>query len=204
MGVWPTNCPELVADLLTALNLSASTIVSVKELHDMPIEEALLNHYEIARITPDILDFINERSGDAVLADLLKPERAPDLKHWLWGRQLIDLLETFPVKVTAQEWINALRKIQPRLYSISSSPKVHINEVHLTFSNLRYSTNGKHRGGVCSTFLADRAEKGSVDFCPEIGALPPACWQGYAHDYGRTRHGGGPLPRFPARASCTG
>ncbi|RTL24826.1 MAG: reductase, partial [Rhodocyclaceae bacterium] len=161
LGVWPTNCPELVADMLTALKLPASAPVSVMDVGDMPVAEALLRHQDIARVTTDMLGFIRERSGSPVLADLLKPEHAHDLKQWLWGRQIVDLLEEFPIQVTAQEWIAALKRLQPRLYSISSSPKAQIDEVHLTVSTVRYAHKGKPRRGVCSTFLADLA--GEVD-----------------------------------------
>jgi sulfite reductase (NADPH) flavoprotein alpha-component len=51
----------------------------------------------------------------------------------------------------------SLRNLQPRLYSISSSPKAHPGEVHLTVGIVRYELEGKARKGVCSTFLADRA-----------------------------------------------
>ncbi|MFD1840369.1 molybdopterin-dependent oxidoreductase [Paracidovorax cattleyae] len=176
LGVWPTNCPELVADMLTALKLPASAPVSVKDLGDMPITEALLRHQDIAKITTDMLGFIRERSGSQVLGDLLQPERAQDLKQWLWGRQIVDLLEEFPVQVTAQEWIAALKRLQPRLYSISSSPKAQIDEVHLTVSTVRYDYNGKPRRGVCSTFLADRATDIAVPIFVQKSAhfRPPA------------------------------
>lgn len=157
LGVWPTNCPELVADMLGALKLPASTLVSVKEVGDLPIAQALLHHQDIAKITADILGFISERSGSPILANLLKPERGQELKQWLWGRQIVDLLEEFPIQVNAQEWVSILKRLQPRLYSISSSPKAQIGEVHLTVSTVRYDHNGKPRRGVCSTFLADRA-----------------------------------------------
>ncbi|MCC6231534.1 MAG: sulfite reductase subunit alpha, partial [Verrucomicrobiales bacterium] len=49
-----------------------------------------------------------------------------------------------------------LRKLQPRLYSISSSPKAHPGEVHLTVSAVRYQAHGRDRRGVASCFLADR------------------------------------------------
>jgi sulfite reductase (NADPH) flavoprotein alpha-component len=52
-----------------------------------------------------------------------------------------------------------LKKLQPRLYSISSSPKVHPGEVHLTVSAVRYESHGRRRKGVCSTFLADRLHR---------------------------------------------
>jgi sulfite reductase (NADPH) flavoprotein alpha-component len=57
---------------------------------------------------------------------------------------------------SAAEWVSSLRKLQPRLYSISSSPKAHPDEVHLTVAIVRYELDGRARKGVCSTFLADR------------------------------------------------
>lgn len=61
-----------------------------------------------------------------------------------------------------QEFIQSLKKIQPRLYSISSSPKAHPNEVHLTVSVVRYELNGEAHEGLCSTFLADRVGETSL------------------------------------------
>src|SRR5205085_7268835 len=54
------------------------------------------------------------------------------------------------------DFIAKLKKLQPRLYSISSSPKAHPGEVHLTVGAVRYETHGHGRKGICSTFLADR------------------------------------------------
>ncbi|MGJ8655775.1 MAG: diflavin oxidoreductase [Akkermansiaceae bacterium] len=55
----------------------------------------------------------------------------------------------------AQEFTSTLKKLQPRLYSISSSPKAHQDEVHLTVGIVRYEIDGKAHKGVCSTYLAD-------------------------------------------------
>ena len=57
---------------------------------------------------------------------------------------------------SAADFAAPLRKLQPRLYSISSSPKAHPGEVHLTVAVVRYDLNGRPRKGVCSTFFADR------------------------------------------------
>jgi len=59
--------------------------------------------------------------------------------------------------IPAADLIAPLRGLQPRLYSISSSPKAHPGEVHLTVGIVRYEIEGKSRKGVASTFLADRA-----------------------------------------------
>ena len=61
-----------------------------------------------------------------------------------------------PQSMTPAEFVGALRKLQPRLYSIASSQKAHPNEVHLCIGAVRYEQDGISHGGVCSTFLADR------------------------------------------------
>lgn len=154
LGVWPTNCPELVGDMLNALKLSPSTMVSVKDHGDIALVDALSHHFEIARITTDLLKFVQARSASTTLASLMADEKT--LKDWLWGKQIIDVLQAYPIKVEASEWLAVLKHLQPRLYSISSSPKTHPNQVHLTVSTVRYGKDNA-RGGVCSTFMADRA-----------------------------------------------
>jgi sulfite reductase (NADPH) flavoprotein alpha-component len=58
--------------------------------------------------------------------------------------------------VSAADLVGQLKKLQPRLYSISSSMKAHPGEVHLTVGVVRFEVGGRGRKGVCSTFLADR------------------------------------------------
>ncbi|MDB5816736.1 MAG: molybdopterin oxidoreductase, partial [Rhizobacter sp.] len=159
LGVWPTNCSSLVGDMLSSLKLAPSTSVPVKGHGDMALSEALLRHVEIARITPDLLRFVQARSGSELLADLLRDDRKDDLRQWLWGRQPIDLFQAFGVECDASALLEVFKPLQPRLYSIASSPKQHPDAVHLTVSTVRYSCEGRARHGVCSTFLADRCEE---------------------------------------------
>ncbi|WP_321877878.1 bifunctional nitrate reductase/sulfite reductase flavoprotein subunit alpha [Paraburkholderia bannensis] len=162
LGVWPTNCPALVDELLSLTRLHADTPIDVPGVGDMRLADALSHHYEIARPGPDALAFIAARARGQGLSDLLRDERKGDLKNWLWGQQLADVLHEYPVDLTARELTGMLKRLQPRLYSISSSPKAHAGEVHLTVSAVRYHNGRRDRKGVASTFLADRAEVGSV------------------------------------------
>ncbi len=135
--------------------------VLVAEQGEMPLSEALTRHVDITRITPEVLEFVGKRAANATLNGLLSSEGKEDLAQWLWGRQIIDLLRMFPVHATATEWLSVLRRLQPRFYSISSSPTVSPQQVQLTVSTVRYG-EGKQRGGVCSTFLADRATSAEI------------------------------------------
>jgi sulfite reductase (NADPH) flavoprotein alpha-component len=158
LGVWPTHCPGLVDELLAALRLTPDAAVQLPGQGEMPLSQALRQHREIARITPELLRFAHERSGSASLGELLHPDRQAALRQWMWGRQPLDLFRAFPFTCDAASLLAALKPMQPRLYSIASSPKVHADEAHLTVSTVRYACEGQARKGVCSTFLAYRAE----------------------------------------------
>jgi len=156
LGVRPRNCPELVSELLDLTRLGAETPVNLDTLGDVPLHQALTEHFEIARPNTETLAFIAERSANPELKRLLGSKA--ELKDWLWGRQLADVLQQFPVDCSAGELLGTLKRLQPRLYSIASSPKAHPQAVHLTVAAVRY---GK-RKGVSSTFLADRVDSGEV------------------------------------------
>ncbi|MFC4812580.1 molybdopterin-dependent oxidoreductase [Paenibacillus sp. GCM10023250] len=156
LGVWPTNDPETVADILGALRLPADAEVRVKD-ERMTLEAALLKRADITRITPALLEIVRDRSGSDRLAALLRDDAKQELKKWLWGRQPADLLREFPIQAGAGELLAALKPLQPRLYSIASSAAAHPGEVHIAVSTVRYEQHGKLRKGVCSVFLAERA-----------------------------------------------
>ncbi|AYF49118.1 reductase [Pseudomonas fluorescens] len=158
LGVMPRNCPELVSELLDLTRLPASTCVNVDTFGEVALQQALTQHFEIARPSSDTLAFIAERSANPGLKQLLEPERKAELKDWLWGRQLADVLHHYPIECTAQELLGTLKRLQPRLYSIASSAKAYPREVHLTVAAVRYG----RRKGVSSTFLADRAGDAEV------------------------------------------
>ncbi len=158
LGVRPRNCPELVNELLDLTCLNAHTSVNIDTFGDVPLQQALTQHFEIARPSSDTLAFIAERSANPGLKHLLNPEHKAELNDWLWGRQLADVLQAYPIECSADELLGTLKRLQPRLYSIASSAKAYPQEVHLTVAAVRY---GK-RKGVSSTFLADRVGDGEV------------------------------------------
>ena len=157
LGVWPRNGDRLIDEWLTVTGLDGETAVQVADHQSMSLRDALKDRFEIAHISPDLLRFVQQRSGDKELATLMKPENKAALGDWTWGRQSVDLLAALPVAASIEEWMKVLKPLQPRLYSISSSPKENPREVHLTVSPVRYNFQGVPRRGVCSTYLADRS-----------------------------------------------
>ncbi|WP_375465239.1 molybdopterin-dependent oxidoreductase [uncultured Methylobacterium sp.] len=169
LGLWPTNDPALVDEILAVLGLSGDEAAG-----DDSLRTALLTRFEIAKPNADILAMIGDRTREGDLRTLLEPDRKDALKEWLWGRQLADVLHAYPVSLSATELLAGLKKLQPRSYSISSSPKAHPDEVHLTVSIVRWLQAERPRKGVSSAFLADRAQDGPVPvFVQRSAAFKP-------------------------------
>jgi sulfite reductase (NADPH) flavoprotein alpha-component len=158
LGVVSTNCPALVDDILRALNRDGEEAVPTPDGGEASLRTALLRHYEITKVPASLLKVIAERSSDKTLVELMIPEAKEALAKYLWGREIIDLLGDFAsVTFEPADFVSHLRKLQPRLYSISSSLHAFPDQVHLTVASVRYESFGRKRKGVCSTFLADRA-----------------------------------------------
>lgn len=156
LGICPVNRASVVEEVLAATGLSANSKVG-----DTTLADALKYDFDITTLQPAIADKYNAVAGDATLQKLLDEEGRVALKSWVDGRQLIDLLEAYPCKHwTAESFTGILRKLAPRLYSISSSLKKHEDQVHLTVAAVRYQSHGRDRSGVCSCFIADDVEVG--------------------------------------------
>ncbi|MFE2035293.1 molybdopterin-dependent oxidoreductase [Streptomyces scopuliridis] len=158
LGVRPLNCPDLVAEWLAVTGLDPTVPVEVPGVGPVPVRDALHRHLDIAGITPGLLRLVAERSHDRTLKKLLRPDNKGELAQWTWGRQAVDVLADHPVQAGAAEWTAALRRLRPRLYSISSSPLADPGRIRLTVSVVRYENRqGRERKGVASGFLADAA-----------------------------------------------
>ena len=79
---------------------------------------------------------------------------------------LLDLLKIYPVKNTAQfeEVISSLEPVAPRLYSISSSPEAHGEEVHVTVAKDTFCVNGEAKYGLCSDALCLLSPEQEIEF----------------------------------------
>ncbi len=170
LGVFPTNRQSEVDEIIRLLGATGDELVSpvmLKLIAPITFREALSSKLALAGPTPKIVTTLASKATDAgekaKLAGLLLPESKEMLTAFLDEREYVDILTEFPsAKVTPQELVDHMRKLMPRLYSIASSPRSYPTEIHLTVAVVRYSTNHRERVGVCSTFLADRAQVGAT------------------------------------------
>lgn len=164
LGVYPENDPRLVDELIAAMGWNADEPVAVpKSGEEIPLREALLRHYEVTVLTKPLLEQIAKLAGGSKLQELVAAGDRQELKAYMQGRDLLDLVQDYSLKgVPARELVPLLRKLPARLYSISSSPKATPDEVHITVRSVRYEAHGRDRYGVCSVHLAERVQPGDT------------------------------------------
>lgn len=159
-SVTPSNPPQLVEELLDRLELDHKALVRTRQ-GEMPLVEALAAHYEITRITWPFLERYARLSDAKALQSAIAGRDVNGLDTWTDGREVIDVVGQYSVKgLSAQSFADCLRPLPPRRYSIASSLLAVPGEVHLTVAAIRYSSHGRERLGVASTFLADRVAIG--------------------------------------------
>ncbi|NRF01665.1 assimilatory sulfite reductase (NADPH) flavoprotein subunit [Bacillus subtilis] len=164
LGVYPENDPELVELLLKEMNWDPEEIVTLNKQGDVrPLKEALIYHYEITVLTKPLLEQAAQLTGNDELRELLAPGNEENVKAYIEGRDLLDLVRDYgPFSVSAQEFVSILRKMPARLYSIASSLSANPDEVHLTIGAVRYDAHGRERKGVCSILCAERLQPGDT------------------------------------------
>lgn len=149
IGVVPENDPALAADLLSEVGLGtdASLVLKVAKTYDITT---------LSRATIDQYAKLTGRKDVAALLD------GDALAKFSADRQLVDLFASYPEKLTGDQLTKLLRPLPSRLYSVASSLKAHEGEAHLLVGAVRWSSHGRKRGGVTSTYLADRRRQGDT------------------------------------------
>ena len=155
-GLYPTNDPALVDAILKALDAPPDFPIGGRTLREVltdgvslsPAPDMLFQLYSYItggerRKKAKALGAGEDPDGDAATLDVLAA------------------IEKFPgVRPDPEAFIESLDPLQPRLYSISSSPKVHRGRVALTVDTVRYDVGKRTRLGVASAFLGRRTKPG--------------------------------------------
>ena len=164
IGVIPANDPSLVNAIMAAFGTCSHQPVTGFE---KPLGTLLSEGFELGSPSRELVVKVASLSGDAELAHILEHGDKQALDAWTYGRDVLDLVNMVPRgRLSLADFIALLKPLQHRAYSIASSPKEHPNTIHLTVAAVRYHAHGRDRGGVASTWLADRVRDGKVAMFP--------------------------------------
>jgi sulfite reductase (NADPH) flavoprotein alpha-component len=165
LALQPQNDPALVGAVLEQLGLRAETPTG--DDGAKPLGDALLTEYSITTPGRRLMEALAQQDPRGPLAQgLLAEGKNQDLQQYLWGRDVLDLLREHPAaRFDAPTFVATLGKLNPRLYSIASSLAAYPESSHLAIAIVRYTAHGRARGGVATTWLAERVKNDTAIPC---------------------------------------
>ncbi|HLH90008.1 MAG TPA: flavodoxin domain-containing protein [Xanthobacteraceae bacterium] len=147
LDLYPRNDPDYVEQLLKAAGLG----------HDGALHDELLASRDVTTLSLKTVESYAAATGHQYVRALIEQGEA---RNWIAGRQLIDLVEHFPIALSAEQLRSLTRPLAPRAYSIASSRREVGDEAHLLVSAVRYASHGRERKGVASSYVADQLRRG--------------------------------------------
>lgn len=147
IGVFPENDATLAADVARAVGLDGDASLVLK----------IARGYDITTLSRATVDAYAKLTGRKDVAKLLEGDA---LVKFASDRQFVDLLTAYPEKLSSEQLLALMRPLPGRLYSVASSIKAHPGEAHLLIGAVRWDSHGRKRGGVASTYFADRRKVG--------------------------------------------
>ena len=147
LDLYPENDPAYVDELLKAAGLAG----------DDKLRSEFITSRDLTTLSIKTVESYAASTGHQYVKALLADGHA---KEWIAGRQLVDLIATFPIALDAEKLRALTRPLAPRAYSIASSRREVGDEAHLLVSAVRYESHGRARKGVASNYVAERLKRG--------------------------------------------
>ena len=167
LSIIPRNKQLLVDQIIERLHTSKDFIPSG---HEIDIENLLKFKFEILTPTKRLIEYVEKIAEDSELSLILEKKDSKALDDFKWGMDVLDFMNLNPkVDFIVEKFLDLLKPLQHRTYSISSSINKYDNKVHLTISSVRWKNKKRDYNGVCSTYLADDCnenEKIKIFFTP--------------------------------------
>ncbi|HTK12801.1 MAG TPA: sulfite reductase subunit alpha [Xanthobacteraceae bacterium] len=157
-GIYPTNDAALVATVIKALGVEPDVVIG-----DKTLRQVLTSGVSLSPAPDSLFQLLSYLSGGVLRQKAKSLADGQDPDGDAATLDVLAALEKFSgIRPHPEAFIEALEPLQPRLYSISSSPRVQAGRLSLTVDAVRYDIAKRRRHGVASTFLADRLSPGDM------------------------------------------
>lgn len=153
IAILPENQKSLVDAIIQKLDAIDTDPVEIAgETHTLV--NALSHKVEIANLTAKVVKSYAELVDNKGLTQLITDKE--QLKHYLYGSDLLDLLQDYSGEISTTDLLNILRPLFSRQYSIASSEQIHSEEAHILIKPVYYDHNERRHFGVSSNWLISK------------------------------------------------
>jgi len=155
-GIFPVNDPALVEAVIRAVDAPPDFPIGGRTLRDV-----LRDGSSLAPAPDMLFQLISYLTGGERRHKAKALAAGEDPDGDAATLDVLAALQKFPgIRPDPEAFVESLDALQPRLYSIASSPRSNPGHLALTVDTVRYRVNGRGRLGVASTFLAERVKPG--------------------------------------------
>jgi sulfite reductase (NADPH) flavoprotein alpha-component len=154
LGVFPRNDPALADAVIAAINVPPDFPIAGE-----PFRQVLIERTSLGTAPDALFQFISYLTGGERKRKAQQLARGEDPDGDATRLDVLAALRKFEgIRPDPEGLMEVLEPLQPRLYSISSSPRTNPGRVSLTVDTVRYKIDDRERLGVASTWFADRIE----------------------------------------------
>jgi len=157
IGVFGTNSRSFVDELLKQLDFNKAYPVPFKG-NTYLLKELLVNQFELTLITPIVVRKYADIVDNNGLNKLIEDEVA--LEQYASRNDVLDLVSDYPGNISVEQFVEILRSLSQRLYSVASSKSAVGEQADITVKIIENEKNERTRNGVCSSFLWNRLDVG--------------------------------------------
>ncbi|HEX5538373.1 MAG TPA: hypothetical protein VFX01_01175, partial [Methylophilaceae bacterium] len=168
VGVLARNSATLVNAILQAANLPAEQTVNINH-RSIALAQALAEECDLNIPSKNFLAMWAKLSASAALAAMVSAE-SKEQRSFLRNHQIMDLISTYPAQARAQDFVDSLRPLQPRLYDVANSLSLVDDELHLTVKQYSYPFRDRNETGIASDYLINLQKSSSLRIYPHKNA----------------------------------
>jgi sulfite reductase (NADPH) flavoprotein alpha-component len=155
LGVFPANDPALADAVIAAIDVPPDFPIAGE-----PFRKVLIERMSLGAAPDALFQFISYLTGGERRRTAKALAKGEDPDGDAAQLDVLGALTKFAgIRPDPEALIEVLEPLQPRLYSISSSPKTNPGRVSLTVDAVRYEALGRERLGVASTWFDGRLEQ---------------------------------------------
>jgi sulfite reductase (NADPH) flavoprotein alpha-component len=152
LGVFPANDPALADAVIAAIDVPPDFPIA-----GAPFRNVLIERMSLGAAPDALFQFISYLTGGERRRKAKALAKGEDPDGDAAQLDVLGALTKFAgIRPDPEALIEVLEPLQPRLYSISSSPKTNPGRVSLTVDAVRYEALGRERLGVASTWFDGR------------------------------------------------
>ncbi|SNR86244.1 sulfite reductase (NADPH) flavoprotein alpha-component [Methylobacillus rhizosphaerae] len=164
VGIFVKNPMDMVTGLLQETNLKAEQVVSIDGA-SMPLVDALRDKLDITIPSRDFGQLWESLDTTGKFHEAMG-DSEKSKKDFLKSKPLLELVKQFHVVVNAQQLVDVLRPLQPRLYDITNSLKQFPDEIHVCVKRYHYTKDDNTYQGVASNYIATLKADDAVEIFP--------------------------------------